>query len=355
MPPFLTKLYDILSDPALSPIVSWDSSGRSFVVHDAPSFASDVLPKFWRHNNTRSFVRQLNNYCFVRSPANLMGTQAFSHQCFVRGRRELLSQISRARSAHKREHEETEVDRPTVLNASISALHLKLHTVEANLMQQLSTLRAKVELLTNAAQASSLRPVSGPAQRPAHQPQLPQASVPQPSAIPDHAAQQVMMQQHEQMQQMQVQRLQLQLQMQQMQQTLQTLHSQWPQQPQCTGQPQQLQQPHQPQPTHMQPMQQPCEPVRHLHPSHQPEEQHVLQQPRLQHTQAGTGQQGGSLLHPLPLRAAPTATPTERLWNIQQALTPTMTRSESEPTHPDLVARGHPPWPSSTASGSQCL
>lgn len=39
--------------------VSWQS-GNSFHVLDQGQFAKDVLPKYFKHNNMASFVRQLN-------------------------------------------------------------------------------------------------------------------------------------------------------------------------------------------------------------------------------------------------------------------------------------------------------
>lgn len=39
--------------------MSWQS-GNSFHVLDQGQFAKDVLPKYFKHNNMASFVRQLN-------------------------------------------------------------------------------------------------------------------------------------------------------------------------------------------------------------------------------------------------------------------------------------------------------
>lgn len=61
-PAFLTKTYDIVDDPTIDRIVSWSCTGSSFVVWDTHAFAMDLIPRFFKHNNFCSFVRQLNSY-----------------------------------------------------------------------------------------------------------------------------------------------------------------------------------------------------------------------------------------------------------------------------------------------------
>ena len=61
-PPFLSKTYDMVDDPSTNSIVSWSPTNNSFVVWNPPEFARDLLPKYFKHNNFSSFVRQLNTY-----------------------------------------------------------------------------------------------------------------------------------------------------------------------------------------------------------------------------------------------------------------------------------------------------
>lgn len=94
-PPFLTKLFQLVNDPTTNELVSWtDEAGRSFTVHKPSEFGRDILPKYFKHNNFSSFVRQLNQYGFHKqNPDRWM----FGHDSFRRGRPDLLRNITRRR------------------------------------------------------------------------------------------------------------------------------------------------------------------------------------------------------------------------------------------------------------------
>ncbi|KAK9107535.1 hypothetical protein Syun_023546 [Stephania yunnanensis] len=56
-PPFLTKTFEMVEDPSTDAIVSWNEARNSFIVWDSYHLASNLLPKYFKHNNFSSFVR----------------------------------------------------------------------------------------------------------------------------------------------------------------------------------------------------------------------------------------------------------------------------------------------------------
>ncbi|KAJ8273379.1 hypothetical protein GJAV_G00100940 [Gymnothorax javanicus] len=103
VPAFLTKLWTLVEDPDTDPLICWSPNGNSFHVFDQGRFSKEVLPKYFKHNNMASFVRQLNMYGFRKvvhiEQGGLVKPEKddteFQHPYFIRGQEFLLENIKR--------------------------------------------------------------------------------------------------------------------------------------------------------------------------------------------------------------------------------------------------------------------
>ena len=63
-PPFILKLCSMLATKSFVDLVCWGDRDDTVLVKDLSQFSSTVLPKYFKHKNFTSFLRQLNMYGF---------------------------------------------------------------------------------------------------------------------------------------------------------------------------------------------------------------------------------------------------------------------------------------------------
>ncbi|THH02994.1 hypothetical protein EW145_g6623 [Phellinidium pouzarii] len=107
----------MVSDSATDSLIRWSDGGDSFFVLDHERVAHDVLPRWFKHNNFASFVRQLNMYGFHKIPHLQQGVLKseteteiwnFEHPNFHRGQPDLLCLITRKKQAPERQTDDVQ-------------------------------------------------------------------------------------------------------------------------------------------------------------------------------------------------------------------------------------------------------
>ena len=99
LPSFLTKTYEIFNTKEYNDCCGWGSTGETIVIKKIEQFSKTVLPKYFKHSNFQSFVRQLNMYDF-RKTVQDPNHGEFQHPNFQRDKPDLLSKIKR-KAHHK--------------------------------------------------------------------------------------------------------------------------------------------------------------------------------------------------------------------------------------------------------------
>jgi hypothetical protein len=112
------KTFELINtcDPA---IASFSNDGLTFDVKEPKKFQDDFIPKYFKHNNFSSFVRQLNFYGFhkVKSDPLLIEKAEtseeskywkFHHEKFQRGRPDLLNEIRKSNRTEVAEKHEVD-------------------------------------------------------------------------------------------------------------------------------------------------------------------------------------------------------------------------------------------------------
>ncbi|XP_033906814.3 heat shock factor protein 3-like isoform X1 [Acipenser ruthenus] len=111
VPGFVSKLWTLVESPSTNDVICWSSKGQNFRVVDEQKFTTEILPRYFKHSNMSSFIRQLNMYGFrkvVSVDGGLIkqekdGGIEFHHPCFEQGKEDMLENIKRKVSSVRTE------------------------------------------------------------------------------------------------------------------------------------------------------------------------------------------------------------------------------------------------------------
>ena len=80
---FLLKLFEIMKNKSYNNIINWNEDGTCIIIKDINLLSKKILPKYYKHDNYSSFVRQLNMYNFHKLRTSKKKTeQVFKNEKF---------------------------------------------------------------------------------------------------------------------------------------------------------------------------------------------------------------------------------------------------------------------------------
>lgn len=154
-PAFVMKIWLMVNDPANHNYIRWSDDGESFLVVHREDFMKNILPKYFKHNNFASFVRQLNMYGWHKIQDVTSGSMKedrsqeevlqFKNPKFVRDREDLLDSIVRNKAGSA---DETQEIGQMNLQLVISELEL-IKMNQLAIMEDMRRMRKDNQLLWN--------------------------------------------------------------------------------------------------------------------------------------------------------------------------------------------------------------
>ena len=141
IPLFILKTQQLIQDTP-NELVEWTNDGTAFIIKRPKRLEKEFLHRYFNHNNSKSFVRQLSFYGFQKSNKFLwidntpLRTRCveYRHRNFIRGRFDLMRNINRKTSAAASKVAENTQDLKHDLAILMSKVDMLSSRVECQLM-----------------------------------------------------------------------------------------------------------------------------------------------------------------------------------------------------------------------------
>ncbi|XP_027847818.1 heat shock factor protein isoform X2 [Aphis gossypii] len=112
---FLRKLWTLVCSKETDNVITWSEDGDSFIINNPVEFCK-VLPRYFKHNNFMSFVRQLHIYGFSKRISDVDHTSnhgtscEYAHPYFMKEHPCLLLSIKQKRGEKLHQGIKTDID-----------------------------------------------------------------------------------------------------------------------------------------------------------------------------------------------------------------------------------------------------
>lgn len=152
--PFVSKLFTLVSADENRGYVSWLDLGDGFQVWNPSEFSQHVLPKYFKHNNFCSFIRQLNIYGFHKTDPE---SWIFKHEdgFFLRGQQEWLLKITRRKQQKRSAPQDEPLEVKAVVKATKLSAESTPNTPSASSPQSPPLLATDIHLSPNSGDSGS--------------------------------------------------------------------------------------------------------------------------------------------------------------------------------------------------------
>ena len=141
-------------------VATWNTTGENFIIKNVDTFASTILPQYFKHSNFSSFARQLNFYgfrkvksepiCLADADEHTSSYISFYNEYFKKDRPDLLIQIKRATKSEQQTTQEN-----NTLRAEIAQLRHTMTEMQVRHDAKIAELRLETNQRLNALAAQN--------------------------------------------------------------------------------------------------------------------------------------------------------------------------------------------------------